>query len=395
MKPRIKILIIGAIVLVFLYTLAFTFLALKGKAIIIQNLKNITQKDVTIGYLDLSFPFNLEIKKLNIEGLVKADSVSISPGILGFLTGKIALNSIKIIRPVLDYQRVPPPQMIGPAATMPSAVTAQPKKKRPLQLILKRIIVRDGQINFIDHTVGPEGIRITFKDINFNLTNLYIFTRSVITSFDLKGKIPWQLGKEEGKIEAEGWLNLYKKDMQATLKIENIDGLYLYPYYSKWVDLEKARIEKATLNFNSNINGLNNNIVAECHLELSDIVRKPLMEGETQEKAARIADTLLDIFRVLNQGKIVLDFTVRTKMDRPEFGFANIKMAFEEKLAQKKGGFRPQDILMLPGKLIEGTVKGATDFSKSVIAGTFAIGFELKKAVEDTFKKEPAKEKKE
>jgi hypothetical protein len=180
--------------------------------------------------------------------------------------------------------------------------------------------------------------------------------------------------------------------MQATINIQDIDGIYLGPYYSNWIDLEKARIEKANLNFTSNIQGLNNNITADCHLELTDIVRSPRPPEEPQEKAEKITNIVIDTLRALDQGKIVLDFTIKTKMDRPEFGLGNIKMAFEDRIAKVFGpstsGIKPADILLLPLKIIEGSVKGATDISKAVIDGTFAVGNEFKKAVEDSFKTE-------
>jgi len=47
---------------------------------------------------------------------------------------------------------------------------------------------------------------------------------------------------------------------------------------------------------------------------------------------------------------------------------------------------------MLPAKILEGAVKGATDISKAVIDGTFAVGNEIKKSVEDAFRKEPEEE---
>jgi predicted nucleotidyltransferase len=78
-------------------------------------------------------------------------------------------------------------------------------------------------------------------------------------------------------------------------------------------------------------------------------------------------------------------------MDRPEFGFGDIKMAFEEKLTQgtKSKGINIEDILVLPAKLLQGTVKSATDLSKAVIDGTVAVGREITKAVIiDPFKKE-------
>lgn len=401
MRLWIKILFTGIIILALLFSAVYLFLLSQGKTLIIRELESLTKKKVSIGYFGLTSPFRLQIKDLNIEGLSKIDSIFISPNILGFLTGTIAFNSIKIIRPELVYERVLPQtlELTGTAApSSPVMATSLPtgesKPRRPLRFIFKRLKIKEGKIDFNDRTVGTAGIKLSIKDIDFNLTNLYLFPRSVITNFALRASIPWQQGEEKGRIEVEGWLNLFKKDMQATLKIEDIEGVYLYPYYSQWVDLEKARIQSAKLNFISNMHALNNNLTAECRLELTDIVRRPLSPEESQEKAARITDAVLDIFRAFNQGKIVLDFTIRTKMDRPEFGFGNIKMAFEDKLAQAKtnNGFKVQDILMLPSNIIQGTVKSATDLSKAVISGTFSVGKELKKAVEETFKREKTEE---
>jgi hypothetical protein len=333
--------------------------------------------------------------------MIEASSVFISPSILGFFTGNIAFNEVKVTEPKITYEiSAPAPAPVtaestaGTAQSIPLAQTIQKEKpavtQRPLRLILKRVIIKNGRINFIDYSVGENGIKLTVKDIDFNLTNLYLLPRSVITNFELKGKIPWQEGQAEGKIEAEGWMNLFKKDIQATLKIQDIDGIYLYPYYSNWVDLEKARIEKAKMNFSSEIQGLNNNVTAQCHLELTDIVRRPRPPEETQEKAEKITDAVLGIFKALNQGKIVLDFTIRTKMDQPVFNFGNIKMAFEDKLAQARKGevFNAQEVFLFPTRLLEGAVKGMTNLSRAIVDGVFNVGLQVKKSVEDTFKKE-------
>ena len=68
----------------------------------------------------------------------------------------------------------------------------------------------------------------------------------------------------------------------------------------------------------------------------------------------------------------------------------SLLLAFEDKLAKARGanGFKAQDVLMFPAKLMEGTVKTATTLSKAVIDGVFAVGNEIKKSVEDSFKKE-------
>jgi hypothetical protein len=394
MKSWEKILVIAIIVLVVIFSTFYFYLYFQGKALLIEQLENLTHKKVSVDYCVLTPLFQLKIRNLNIEGLVHVDYIFITPSMPGFLSGAIAFNVVRIIKPEFIFERFKK-ESAGtqtPVSAVASQVKPQeqPVGQQPVRLIIKRFKIKNGKIKFIDHTVGPNGIIIVVKDLDFNLSNLYVFPRSVVTNFELKGKIPWQNDSEEGKIEAEGWINLFKKDMLANLRIMDIDGIALYPYYSNWVDLEKARIEKAKLNFVSNIHGLDNNVTAQCRLELTDIVRKPRSADESEEKAAKITSAVLDIFKSLNQGKIVLDFTLRTKMNRPEFSFGDIKMAFENKLAEAKKGehFKVEDVLAVPGGLLQGTVKGATSLTKAVIDGLFSVGNELKKGVEDSFKKE-------
>lgn len=410
MKRWIKIIFIVAISAAILYSPTYIFLILEGRNIVISRIADFTQRKVSIGRLGIRPPLHLAIKNLEIQGLAKIDTILISPSIVGFLMGNIAFNDIQFIKPELTYERFAPhiaepvtpdtatatattPATPAPAEVTPTPAPVQkeePTTRNPLRLVLKRVIIKDGTINFIDHATCAEPIKINIKDITFYLDNLYMMLpHSLVTHFRLEGRIPWQQGAEEGKLEADGWINFYKSDMQATLKIEGIDGIYLYPYYSKWVDLEKARIQGAKLKFTSNIQGLNNNVTAECHLELNDIVFKPRSPEEQKEKAEKIAEVVLGMLKQLSQGKIVLDFTVRTKMDSPQFGFGNIKMAVEDKLAPpRRGEGFTEDILLLPFKLLKGVLKGTTDISKSVIDGTFALGNEVKKSVEEVFKKE-------
>lgn len=408
MKLRVKILIALVIIIAVSVSIPYALIVTKGKAILIQRLKALTRKEVTIGYFGAAFPLNLEVRDIIIPDIVKIDSVSVSPGIFSLISRRPVLKEIKVVNPEFIYEKLKPPaapqpseeavQMPAPEATSlvqqaPSvAPQAAPDRGKPLYLVIKRLKISGGKVNFIDHAVGEQPLKLLIRDISFNLTNLHLAPYSAITNFEIKGKIPWEAGTEEGKIDVSGWLNLFKKDIQATLKVVDIDGIAFYPYYSSWVDLEKARIEKAKLSFTSDIQGLNNDVTAQCRLELTDIIFKPRGPEEQQEKAEKIAFAVLDIFRALNQGSVVLNFNIKTKMDRPEFNFSQIRTAFEQKLSEgRRGeGFKPQVVLTLPSKLIEGTVKGATDITKAVITGTVSLGKELKDALGSSFKREPA-----
>jgi len=408
MKELIKILRIVIIIFVVVFTATFLFLLLQGKAIVARQLENLTHRKVNISYVGLTLPFNLEIKNLEIPGLAKIEYTSISPSIPGLLGGHVVLNDLKLVNPQLVYEKTAAHGETGESASNVNTTAgvgasnpqlksgplpkSEPRKDKYLRLIIKNLNIKDGRIDFTDRTLPGEGIKITVKDINFHLTNLYIYPRSAITNFEIKGRIPWSQGEEEGKIEAKGWVNLFKKDMQATVKIADIDGVYLYPYYSAWVDLEKTRIESAKLNLTSNLKGTDNNLAAECHLELTDIVFKQRQEEEGLGKAEKIAEAVLGIFKALNQGKVIVNFTIKTKMTSPEFNFGYIKTAFEDKLREgmKYSQVNYADILKIPAKSVGRT---ATDLTHAVFNGTFGLVKVLKDTVVYAFKEVEAQEK--
>ncbi|TRZ94352.1 DUF748 domain-containing protein [bacterium] len=394
----------GIAVLVIIFSCVYAFLLFKGRFILADKLQAVFGRKVSIGHLILRPPFNLELKDLDIPGLAKIDYVYISPSIPYLLIGKLALNKVRIIRPKITCERSLPlgqaaansvPVLDTPLDTPKLELDKQKEDvplvtKSPLQLVIKNLKISSGEIHFIDHTADLRNVTIVIKNIDLKLRNLYTYSVDLVTDFQLNGRLPWQSGEPDGKIYLSGWLNSYKKNMLANLRIENIDAIAFYPYYSTWVDLEKARIEKAKLNFSSKIQGKDNDISAQCHLELADIVRKVRPPEEPQQKAEKLTDAVLDMFKAMDQGKVVLDFTLHTKMDRPQFGFENIKSAFEGKLMQARSsaGLRTQDVLLLPGKMLQSGFKSGMDLSKAVIDGVFALGGGLKKAFEDAMNKQ-------
>jgi len=392
MKHGIKIITIILVLVIFFSTGISLFLALKGKSFLIGRLEALTQKKVDISYLKYKFPATLEINNLNIEGLIKAGYISLSPSLIGFLRGQVIFNDVKLVKPEVTYERTAanPTSNVVSSRAAPPAAAQKSKPKRLFYLMVKHVNIKDGKLNFIDHTVGAYGLRITIKDINFNLTNARTFSRSIVSNFKLNGNIPWQEGSKEGTLYAQGQIDLLKKEMQANLKIKDIDGVYLYPYYANWVDLEKARIAEAKLNFDSEIKGSGNDILAECRLELTDIVRKPRAPEEEERMAEKIASAVLDAFRSLNQGKIILNFTIRTKLDQPMFSFGNdIRIAIRNQLAQsrKVRKIQDEDIAGPHLSFLERVFKGVTELSKATANRIANFGLTLKKTTAASFKK--------
>ena len=364
------------------FGLVYIILSLTGKSILVNEIERLTHKKTTIGGFTLSPTLSLEVKDLKVEGLAKIASISINTNLPSLFTGRAIFDSIKIVSPEFTFVKAPAPVIsegkasidaILPAA--PAVTVAKPREIKLMPLGFRRIRIENGVVNFVDQGVSTSGIKIVLKDISCKISNLYFYPRPVATIFELKGKMPWREGQDVGQLNIDGWVNLFKKDMQATIKLKDIDAVYLYPYYSNWVNLEKARIEKAKLTFTTDIIGLNNNVSSECHLELTDMVRKPLEPGQSEEKAAKLTNKVLDMFKAADQGKVELNFTLKTKMDSPQFGFGAFKMAFEDKISKGMGVFsrNPENALALPLKIMEGGVRGLTDLTRAMIDGVFGI----------------------
>jgi len=372
------------------FGLIYVFLSLTGKAILTEEIERLTHRKTTIAYFNLSPALNLQIKDLKIEGLAKIGSVSLTTNIPSLFIGRVIFNDIRIVSPEFTFTRAPEPvvnagkssvDVILPSSDV-AAAKSPPRQIKLMPLGFRRIRVEDGIINYIDQGISADGIKIVLKDVSCKVNSFYFYPRPIATSFELKGNIPWREGQDVGKVSLEGWINLIKRDMQATLKIQDIDAIYLYPYYSNWMDLEKARIERAKLNFTVDMIGLNNNVSAECHLELTDLVRKPLEPGQSEKKESRITNKVLDIFKTVDEGKMDLAFTFKTRMDSPEFGLGAFRMAFEEKIHKGMGVFspKPENVLAMPLKVMEGGVRGITDLTRAMIDGVFAIGGAVVKA---------------
>jgi len=380
-------------IVVIVFSLVYVIVLLAAKTIIANKIQKVVGLKTTISSLVILPPLSIEVRGFEIVGLIKADRVYLAPSIRSILCGKLAFNKIMIGSPEVTYQRNP---VVEPLKDVPEPVVEIESKpvspvvpvtaqSKPFPVIIKSLKIYSAKLNFIDTTAASGKISVVVKDLNFYITNLSTSGAKGISNFDLSGKLSWNTGEPDGKISLQGWVDFYKKDMLANLKIENIDAIVFYPYYSTWVDLKKARIDKAKLNFNCNIKGQNNDVTANCHLELTDMVRKVRAPEEPQLKAERVTDAVLDMFKSMNQGKVVLDFVLHTKMDRPEFGFASIKSAFEGKIMQARSsaGLRPQDMLSWPGRWARSGFKSGVDLSNAVVDGVFDLGNGIKKIFED------------
>lgn len=392
------ILIILSLSLILSFVYLPSLINTKGKSLLADKLKETFKKEVSIGRISLVFPFNLIIEDIEVRDLFKIDEVFVQGSAIDILKKKIILSELRITRAVVNIEKS---LNTMAADTLPierdekTPALILDMKGTPLSkgeflspsFYLKHLIINNSTWNLVDKSIKDKTITITIKDLNINVENLnFPMQPANTTFFQLNGRIPWQQGIAEGKISLSGRVDLYKKDIQAKLEIKGIDGVYLHPYYSDWVDLENSRIKEASFDFNSDIQGKNNDVVVQCRLELADIEFRPRSPEEFAHKAEKITRAVLDIFRKLNEGRVVLNFTVKTKMDKPEFDIDIIRAAVDNVLSQgaKSDKIDIEDVALVPGRLIEGVTK---ETSKAIIDGAISVGKSLTDAILDAFKK--------
>ncbi len=382
---------------VVIFFLIYTSVLLVVKSVLISKIEKATGLKTTIRSLDIRPPFGIQARGFEIAGLIKADRIFIGPSVRSLLFGKVAFNKILIGSPEFTYQRNPFPEPAAPEPVVIEtqaqgpAVVEHPNQSVPAEpaevfpVTIRKLKIYSGKLHFIDNTASSGTITVLIKDLNFYITNLSTIPDKRTSKFDLSGNLSWDTGEPDGKISLAGWIDFNKKDIQAGIKVRDIDAIVFYPYYSTWVDLKQAKIKKAKLNFNCEIKGVNNDVTAQCHLELADMVRSSRGIDEPKQKAERITDAVLDMFKTMDHGNIALDFKLHTKQSQPEFWFANVKAAFEEKLMQARtnAGMQPRDMLSLPVRWFRSGVKTGTDLSNAVIDGVFDLSNSVKKFFEE------------
>lgn len=369
----------------------YAFLILQGKRIVTEQLARAFGRPVSIADVRLTGFGTFRIQDVRIEGVGKAASIDVSPSILGLVTGKIVIYSITAVKPEVAYTNPAPQQQAEGTVQVPAS---QPVKAKPgyPSIVFHHLRITDGILTYKDQAVSPEigGISITLTNIDMTVTNTYQFPAEIVTKFILSADVPWKDSADKGTVKLDGWMNYEQKDMRAVLEVKDIDALYLYPYYSGWFSLDKANIQKAKLAFTSNVTGLNNDVTAACHLELTELSFKQRDEEAGQSRSERIAQKVLQFFQAMNNGKVNLDFTIRTKMDSPEFGLNSIKNAFYNTLnqARREQGSAAAKVMEVPGQVVGGTVKGVSDVSSALISGVTSVGREIGRSLKASFKRE-------
>lgn len=333
------------IILAALYLSVNAALRVFGKTVIISQIENNLKLKASLARVSIGFPLSVTISKLEVGDLFKADTVSVSPSILGFLAGKIVLNELRIINPVIELVK---------SGTGEFNLPRMESKGSLPPIMLAGLKIKDGKLTFIDKKINPEGHRVVVKDINADISRAAFPPASLYTNFKVSASLAGNDDTPAGSALASGWIDFRIKDMDGKVELKDIDGASLAPYYQSIIAGKK--LLSAKLNFTADLKAKRNDLAAKCRLEFSNIVYAKPESAEGKGAVSDILPSILNIFSN-DSGSVVFNFTVTTKLDKPKIDVVSLRGSIGQAALENAAS-------QSPDKMIEKVKEAAGDFKE-------------------------------
>ena len=306
-KPaKVIIWILGVILAVFL--ILDVIFILFGKTIVAGQIEKTLKLKASLGSLTVRFPLTVSFKDMEIKDLIKADSISLSPSLLGFLAGKVVLNDLRIEHPVITVSRDAQGKFNLP-------VLEQKGKQPPI--LMAGLRINNGRFVFTDKKINQEGYQVTVDKINVDISKVTLPPTSLSTNFKVSAILLDREGNPAGEAGLNGWIDFGPKDMDGRLELKDIEAASLAPYLQDMIKVK--RLLSARIGFSADLKAKNNDLAAKCHVEFSRQA-----QVDKQDSSSDIASDLLSLFSD-DAGKMAFDFTINTKLDNPRLNSLNMK----------------------------------------------------------------------
>jgi len=339
MKKLPKIIIGIAIFLVIIFFLAGVGIAVFGKQIVLSQIEKNLKKKATLGNINISLPLAASIRKLDIQGLVKIDSLYIRPSLLGLLAGKILLSEVSLVRPeiILEMDEQGKLNFMLPAGGKPPPV------------LVTGLDIKEGRFIFVDRKIDPAGYKVVINKLNVSIHKASFPPTSLLTRFSLSASLGDKPDTSAGVASAFGWIDFGPKDMEGKLELKEIDLTQLAPYYRKFI--ADKNLTSGKLSFVSDLKAEKNDLTAKCKAEVTNLVYAKREPAEGEEQKVDVLPEVLNLFSN-DSGKIAFDFTIRTKLDNPSInpkelrgilGMAALQNIANQSPEKLKGNFKDME----------------------------------------------------
>jgi uncharacterized protein involved in outer membrane biogenesis len=311
-----------------------------------QNLKLKT----SLGKISLSLPFTITLEKLVIGDLANIKKISLSPNLVALLFGKIVIGGLNIIDPVINLEQSKDGKLNLPVLE---------QKGKPPVIYLTSINLRNGKIIFTDKKVTPQGFQVVVNKLNIKVAKVALPITSLATNFSVSAELLSSGGKPFGEIVFAGWLDYLARDMDAELKVNNLDVTKLSIYYGNFISNRK--LSSARLDLNSFFKAKNNALKISTKFNLSNLV---YADAQDQPLDLDLMKNVLDIFTDA-KGILRLEFNIDTLLDNPDLSQQKLQKIILKAAAKNLADQPPQKLIEKVSAIID-QYKGVSKELKAI-----------------------------
>ncbi|MCX5699294.1 MAG: DUF748 domain-containing protein [Candidatus Omnitrophica bacterium] len=331
MKKKYKVIfwICGIFLAIFLAV--NILIAAYAPRIIQQQIQQNLKLKTSLGKIRLSLPFTIILEKLEIGDLASIKKISLSPNLVALLFGKIVIHGLNIVEPVINLE-----QSADGKFNLPSFE----QKGEPWVIYLTSFNLRDGKIIFMDKKVTPEGFAVIVNKLNIKVAKVALPITSLATNFSVSAELLSSQGYPFGDITFSGWLDYLAKDLDAELKVKELEVTKLSVYYGNFISNRK--LSGATLDLNSAFKAKNNALEIITNFNLSKIVYQS--SGQQPLTELNLVKDALDFFTDAD-GNLKLEFKINTALDNPALSPKKIRDIILKAAAKNLSNQSPQQLV--------------------------------------------------
>jgi len=341
MKRINKILLWLIAVIFSLFIIANIAVSVFAKQIVVKQIEQNLKTPAKLGRIGVTFPLSINLYKLEIGNLFKADEIAVSPNLLGFLAGKIVLSGVTLVNPQINLQ-----QSNDGSLNLPKLE----QKGKPPEIYLTSLSIKSGKIIFTDNKIIPAGYKIILGQLNVHIAKVMLPITSLKANFKASADILNSAEKKLGSVSLSGWLDFGPKDMDAVFNVEDLDATYFAPYYGNFISEKK--LLSATVNVESTFKAKNNNLDIANDFKLSHLVYAPVELAEGQVAQLDLTRNALDFFTD-SKGNLNLEFEINTKLDHPSVGAEQLKKVMLKAAAKNLANQSPEELIQKVSDNIE------------------------------------------
>jgi hypothetical protein len=245
----------------------------------------------------------------------QAEEIRIYPSPLALLKKSLLIRELAVLRPSFFFYRSREGHMIGPwvapeKGNEKKETSGEEKKRREaVEVQIDRIRIQKGSIDFEDRKIGDPPPQMNWREVDFEIRDIRYPLASSHSPVALSGKMKGKA--QEASITVKGWIDAKTMDMEASLKIREIEVKTFEPYYRKRVT---AEIESGTLDMDSRIAVKEKRIDAPVEL---DLINLHIKEGEGTVFWVP-AETLISLLDKKGH-QVKAKFHVKGNMENPQF----------------------------------------------------------------------------